>query len=242
MNPIAEALTGWSETEAIGQPLQKVFHIVNELSRQPCENPVQQVIKKGAVVGLANDTVLISRDGSEYVIADSGAPIRDADGQIIGVVMVFRDATEARLTETELLKIEKLESLGVLAGGIAHDFNNFLTGIIGNISLAKLDLEPGERILTQLNDMEKAAMRAQELTQQLLTFSKGGEPIRRPTSITRLVTESAQFALRGANVRCEFAFASDQLAAEVDEGQIVGHTCLLKEDDWLVAVHRRGCV
>ena len=220
INPIAESLTGWTEREAIGQPLQKVFQIVNELSRQPCEDPVQQVIKKGAVVGLANNTVLISRDGTEYVIADSGAPIEDADGGIIGVVLVFRDTTEARLTENELLKIEKLESLGILAGGIAHDFNNFLTGIIGNISLAKLELGPGEKILTQLNEMEKAAMRAQELTQQLLTFSKGGEPIRRPTSMTRLVNESAQFALRGTNVRCEFAFGSDLLAAEVDEGQM----------------------
>ena len=197
-----------------------MFRIVNEISRQPCESPVEQVIEKGTIVSLANHTLLMGKDGSEYIIADSGAPIRDADGDIVGVVLVFRDITEARRTEAELMKMEKLESLGVLAGGIAHDFNNFLTAIIGNISLAKLDVGPSQKISTQLNAMEKAAMRARALTQQLLTFSRGGQPVRRPIRLNDLVREAAQFALHGTNVRCVFDFGPDQLAAEADDGQI----------------------
>lgn len=102
MNPIAETLTGWKETDALQQPLTKVFHIINAKSRSVCENPVQKVIKTGAIIGLANHTALISRGGSEYQIADSAAPIIN-NGDIIGVILVFRDVTEEyRLREAEL--------------------------------------------------------------------------------------------------------------------------------------------
>ena len=220
INQVAEKLTGWKQAEAVGQPLDRVFQIVDEFTRKPCENPVQQVISQGQIVGLGNHTVLIGKDGQEIVIADSGAPIWDSEKRLIGVVLVFRDITETRRMEDEILKIEKLESLGVLAGGIAHDFNNFLAGIIGNISLAKMEATAPEPIFERLEEMEKAAMRAKNLTQQLLTFSKGGEPVRRASDLTHLVSEAIQFAIRGSNVRCEFRFDSDSLFSEVDEGQL----------------------
>jgi len=220
INRVAARLTGWQAADAVGLPLESVFHIVNEFTRRPCENPVQQVIAKGQVVGLANDTVLIGKDGREIVIADSGAPILDAGRRIIGVVLVFRDITESRRLENEILKLEKLESLGMLAGGIAHDFNNFLAGIIGNLSLAKLDARPADPIYPTLEEMEKAALRAKNLTQQLLTFSKGGEPVRNAADLVVLVEEAARFALRGANVGCAFDFTSDALFSDVDEGQV----------------------
>jgi PAS domain S-box-containing protein len=115
-NKVAEALTGWKEKEAIGMPLTEVFHIVDELTRNRCEDPVRKVIKTGGIVGLANNTMLISKDGHEYIIADSGAPIMDNQNKIIGAVLVFRDITEKRKMEEELVKAQKLESLGVLAG------------------------------------------------------------------------------------------------------------------------------
>jgi len=136
------------------------------------------------------------------------------------VISTTRDITEQRHIENELLKIEKLQSLGVLAGGIAHDFNNFLTGIIGNLSLAKLELQPGSPVLRSLNEMEKAAIRAQDLTQQLLTFSKGGEPVKHTANLGELVREAAQFSLRGSNVRCDIQVQSDLNPTDVDEGQI----------------------
>lgn len=99
MNPVAEQLTGWTETESIGRPLGEVFHIVNEETRHPADNPVDRVLREGVVIGLANHTALVARDGSERPIADSGAPIRGADGSVLGAVLVFRDVTEQRRQE-----------------------------------------------------------------------------------------------------------------------------------------------
>jgi PAS domain S-box-containing protein len=221
MNPIAEKLTGWPETVAKNRTLSEVFNVVNEMTGKPCPNPVQQILESGKIQGLSNRTLLISRDGNRYSIAHSAAPIMDADEKIVGIVLVFRDITAAQRTEAELLKMEKLRSLGVLAGGIAHDFNNFLTGIIGNLSLAQLDLDPNSRIYSRLNEMETAAMRAKDLTQQLLTFSKGGEPVKKLTQIDTLVREAALFALRGSNLRCQFDFSDDLLwPAQVDRSQV----------------------
>ena len=220
VNQVAEDLTGWKEEEAVGRPLNKVFYIVNEFDRKRCEDPVRKVLETGGIVGLANNTLLISKDGKEYVIADSAAPIRDSRNNTIGAVLVFRDITEKRRMEEELVKVQKLESLGVLAGGIAHDFNNFLTAIIGNLSLAKLDSKPGDQVVPRLNEMEKASLQAKDLTQQLLTFSKGGEPVKKVVNFPGLVKNSATFSLRGSNVRCHFSMCQNLLPVEVDEGQI----------------------
>jgi len=105
-NAVAEALTGWRSEEAVGRPLHEVFQIVNEVTRRPAPSPVERVLREGVVVGLANHTALVARDGTERPIADSGAPIRDAGGRISGVVLVFRDQTEARRAE-EALKVSE---------------------------------------------------------------------------------------------------------------------------------------
>ncbi len=133
---------------------------------------------------------------------------------------MFRDVTEKRKIGEELVKIQKLESLGVLAGGIAHDFNNFLTAIIGNLSLAMLDSKPGDQVVARLKEMEKASLQAKDLTQQLLTFSKGGEPVKKLVNFVDLVKHSATFSLRGSNVSCDFSISENLLPVEVDEGQI----------------------
>ena len=110
LNPVAEALTGWTDAEALGKPMETVFHIVNEETGEKVEDPVAKVLREGVVVGLANHTLLIARDGTRRPIADSGAPIRDENDEIIGVVLVFRDQTEERwarrMTETRSVLIE----------------------------------------------------------------------------------------------------------------------------------------
>ncbi len=219
INKVAEILTGYTEEEAVGTPLYTVFHIINERTRAPCESPVEKVLKHGSIVGLGNDTVLLSRDGTERVIADSGAPIRDQSNNIIGVVLVFRDITEKRKMEQELLRTQKLESLGILAGGIAHDFNNILSAILGNANLAKMYAED-KRTTEKLVRIEKASSQARDLTQQLLTFSKGGAPIKKTTPLRELLESSISFALRGSNVRCHFSLPKDLWPADIDEGQI----------------------
>jgi len=129
MNPVAEGLTGWKEADACNRPLDEVFHIVNESTRERVESPVAKVMRLGKIVGLANHTILIRRDGSEIAIDDSGAPIRNAAGDLTGIVMVFRDVTLERRTRSALLANEKLAVAGRLAASIAHEIHNPLDSV-----------------------------------------------------------------------------------------------------------------
>lgn len=217
LNKAAETMTGWSEVEAKGRPFSEVFHIVHEETRVERESPVADALRRGRTVELANHTVLIAKDGSERVIADSAAPIWHSEGTMMGAVLVFRDMTDKVRLEQRLMRHQKLESLGTLAGGIAHDFNNLLTAILGNISLARIS---SEDVNVLLSEAEGACVRARDLTQQLLTFSKGGAPIKRLAYLKNLVRDSAVFALRGSRVLCEFEIDEDLWPAEIDAGQI----------------------
>jgi|GEM_PF-3089262 len=221
LNPVAAQLTGCaSEEEAAGRPLSEVFNIVNEKTGEPCQNPVEKVLSTGKIVGLANHTVLIAKDGAKRSIADSAAPILDK-GAIMGVVLVFRDVTEKIRMEEELVKVEKLESVGVLAGGIAHDFNNILAAILGNINLALYSLSPeSDKVSRLLKSAEKASLRAKDLTQQLLTFAKGGAPIKKLANFLEVIRDSSEFALRGSHIKCHYQIPTDLWHLEIDTGQI----------------------
>ncbi len=220
LNAVAENLTGWSQQEAQGRPLTEIFNIIHEQTRKPCENPVEKVMASGQIIGLANHTALIARDGRERKIADSGAPIRDRDGRIIGVVLVFRDVTDKQRMEEELLKIKKLESVGILAGGIAHDFNNLLAAILGNINVALLDSDLGDGTRKLLTEAEKASIRAKALTRQLLTFSTGGQPVKKTTSIVEIIRDTAEFILHGSKISCQYSLPDDLWLVNIDMGQM----------------------
>ena len=145
-----------------------------------------------------------------------------ANTQIINnrIVIILTDITERERLHNELIKMQKLESIGVLAGGLAHDFNNILTGIMGNLSYARLMLEPGHAAGQPLESAVKASERAAELTRQLLTFAQGGEPIKKVVSLRSLVNEAVAFILRGTNVRAEISIDDAVWAIEADEGQV----------------------
>jgi len=164
--------------------------------------------------------MLLARNGVEPILAASAAPIIDQEDRGIGVVLVFQDVTVKRQTEAELLKMEKLTSLGILAGGIAHDFNNILTGILGNLSLAMLSSPRKGEIFRSLAEAEQATLRARDLVQQLLTFAKGGAPVKEVASLEDIIKDSATFACRGSQVRCDFNFPRNLWPVEVDPGQI----------------------
>lgn len=220
MNRVAEGLTGWLQFQAQGKRLGEVFTIVNERTRELFDDPVKKVLETGKIVGLENHAVLIAKDKTERLVEDSGAPICDAGGNILGVVLVFRDVTEEQKIETELQKMEKLESIGILAGGIAHDFNNILTALAGNIALAKMHMHASDNPFKKLTEAEKAITRARDLTQQLLTFSKGGAPIKASACIADIVKDSCAFALMGSKVKSELHLQDGLWTVEVDKGQI----------------------
>ncbi len=220
MNRIAEQLTSTLQIMGVGRPLTEVFRIVDVQSRAHCENPVAKVLQAHGVIELSNRNALLMQRDGERMISYSCSPIHDAQGEVIGTVLVFRDITEEKKSVEELLRAGKLESLGLLAGGIAHDFNNIMTVVIGNLSLAKLQAGPSDKIFGRLEDAEKAAVRTKDLTQQLLTFAKGGKPIKQTSSITELIREATTFASHGANVKCEFSLPDDLWPVEIDAGQI----------------------
>jgi nitrogen-specific signal transduction histidine kinase/CheY-like chemotaxis protein len=146
--------------------------------------------------------------------------VRNERSEIIGAVLVFRDVTERQRLKADVQRASKLESIGVLAGGIAHDFNNLLTAIMGNLTLAALDLEEGRNVKEYLDGAQAASLRARDLTQQLLTFSKGGDPMRSAIELPAIVEEVAQFALRGSRSKCDFSLQKDLWPANADKGQI----------------------
>ena len=169
LNPVAEALTGW-DADALGQPVEAVFRILNEATREPVENPVGKVLREGAVVGLGNHTVLIGRDGRERPIDDSGAPIRDGRGRVVGVVLVFRDITERRAAEQRLHENDrrKDEFLAMLA----HELRNPLAPIRNAAHTLTLLGQPDERLRWVSGVIERQVGLITRLVDDLLDVSR----------------------------------------------------------------------
>jgi len=221
LNSEAEKLTGWSSKEGIGQPLKSVFDVTIDLAAQAkAQKSGYRSEAQSILLNLPENVTLTSRDGNERVIEQVASPIRDNKNEVAGVVLVFRDITARQRAEAERRKAETLEQLGLLAGGIAHDFNNLLTAIIGNISLASVLLPPNDEMAERLDDAKNASLRARDLAQQLLTFARGGTPIKKTASIGKLIQDTVSFSLRGSHNRSEFEFGVDLSSAEIDAGQI----------------------
>lgn len=220
MNKIAEDLTGWSKRAAYRKPLSTVLKIRNRNLYEIKDNLVKKIIESNSVIELYDYAVLESEKGCHINITVSGSVIKNAESSLIGVVIVFKDISEKMKIEEEMRKMQKLESIGVLAGGIAHDFNNILTAILGNLSIAKLKINRDSGIFKILSEAENASMRARNLTQQLLTFAKGGAPIKQSADIAEIIEESSSFVLRGSNVSIFYKFPDNLWNCEIDKGQI----------------------
>jgi len=220
MNDAAERLTGWTSGAAIGLGVEQVCVLRHEKTRANIAMPVAGAIAQDRVLDFPLHTTLVNRQGAQCMVDGRCAPMHDLAGQAIGAVVVFRDVTERSRLEAELLRSSKLESVGILAGGIAHDFNNILTVVMGNVTLAMLDAGVMATAGRWLGEAERGVLRARDLTQQLLTFAKGGEPVRKTVRLPETVREVTEFALHGSKVRSEFRFDPDLWAADVDKGQI----------------------
>jgi PAS domain S-box-containing protein len=216
VNPKAYDLIGYEPGEILGKT---TFDFMTGDEAERFSKVVEVFISEQKPFPNLEKT-LFHKDGHPVFIETSGSPIFDSQGVLQGYHGIARNITQRKKMEEEFLRIQKLESLGVLAGGIAHDFNNLLTGILGNISLVKKGSDFQDKSYRRLDEAERASLRAKDLTGQLLTFSKGGVPIKEVASVGKIIADSASFALRGSNVRCEFNMAEDLWLAEVDEGQI----------------------
>ena len=214
VNPKTLDLTGQSEHELLSGPFTDFIH--------PDDRAMVVDRHKRRIRGEHLPSVYAFR------IVDKSGNIKWVDINTVSIIWEGRaatlnflaDITAKRKMEEEIIKVQKLESLGVLAGGIAHDFNNILTAILGNISLAKMQCQSPEKVKERLIEAEKAFSQAQGLTQQLLTFSKGGAPIKRTAHISQLIEDCCHFAVRGSNVRCELSIHTDLFTVDIDGGQI----------------------
>ncbi len=205
----AEVLTGITKEEMLGKSIS-LFFTEEELKRTPWR---YDLLKQGLIV--RNERLLTRKDSSTVQIEMNTRMMPDGNYQTF-----IRDISERIRIEDEMQKNRKLESIGILAGGIAHDFNNILTAILGNISLLKYDILPTDNKYQLLTEAEKATLRAKDLTKQLLTFSKGGEPIRENTIINDIIMDSADFVLRGSKTKCNYDFPEELWMVYIDKGQI----------------------
>lgn len=206
-------LMGYGEEDLVGRSFGDLFGIGTS-STQDIEHLAFEGELKNA------EAFVRSRDGRKIPVLLSSSAVRDGNGDMVCLVCTAQDITDRKAREDEALRTQKLESIGLLAGGIAHDFNNLLMAIMGNVTLARMHSEPGTKAFLRLAAAEKASLRAKDLTHQLLTFSRGGEPIKKAVSMQGLIRESAAFALRGSDVRCAFDLPEDLWPVAADEGQL----------------------
>jgi len=208
-------MLGYRKEDIIGRPLTD---FLTDESKRHFKKQFASLTEENVQLNL--ERVFVRKDGSVFPAALNVFAEFDDEGALIKTRTIARDVSERVKMEEELLKAQKLESIGILAGGLAHDFNNMLAGILGNVSLARLYADSNGKVTERLDEAEKASLRARDLTQQLLTFSKGGEPVKKPTAVAEVIKESSSFALRGSNVRCEYSIPEDLWPVEIDEGQI----------------------
>ena len=214
-NPAMEMITGYSLSEILSmEDFERLIHpdflsfTRDRFARRPAAEgaPPRHEFK------------IRTREGNDVWIDLSFSTITYA--KMPAVIGTFFDISDRKRAEEELARSQRLESLGVLAGGLAHDFNNILTVITGNISLARIQIADGGAADRLLKEAEMASFKARDLTQQLLTFSRGGAPIKKVTSIDELLVETVRFTLSGSNIRPEFEIDKGLWPAEVDPGQI----------------------
>lgn len=186
--------------------------IVPDLKGTPIPEAIKECVRTEQAMTIPN--IKLKHDQNEHIYEARLFPFEG------GATVFFNDVTERQLAEDERLRINKLESIGLLAGGIAHDFNNIMTGVLGYISFAKLDLPKENPVYDRLSEAEQAAIEAKALTQQLLAFAKGGAPVKEMVNISSLLVDATTFVLRGSTVRSEWDLPDDLWPVHVDTTQM----------------------
>lgn len=221
LNAVAQELSGTPKNEAIGTDINNALDLFAENTNSKIKLDVTEPGFSSGDKPYSQYARLRNKQNGTYLnILLSVAPILDTHKEILGYVCVFRDITMEKKAEEETIRMQKLESIGLLAGGLAHDFNNILSGILGNTQLARLVYEKGDSIEKYLKGIEDATKSAAALTQQLLTFAKGGEPVKKQFDIQELLEDTILFTLRGSNVKSAFFIENKLWPVNADAGQI----------------------
>jgi PAS domain S-box-containing protein len=213
-NHSGEILTGYAQEELTSRPFTEFIHpddrgmVIDRHLRRMKGEDIPNIYSFRIVDKAGNNKWV---ELSAVLITWEGKP---------AILNFLTDVTDRKRLEEERQRVDKLESVGLLAGGIAHDFNNILTSILGNISLANMEAAPGSELKNSLEQAEKASQRARALTVQLLTFSKGGAPVLKLAPLTELLKDTAGFALSGSKVKCRFSIPAGLWHAEIDAGQV----------------------
>ncbi len=218
LNPRAQELTGWKEKDAVGRKVEEVLKLYSEKGDEDTPLTPHSLEFRDSL-GPAQTAMLLTRGGDKRLVELSAAPV-SSGAAFGGLVFALRDVTRKRQMEEELSRAQRLEAIGILAGGIAHDFNNLLTVLLGNLSLLRVTAPLDAPMLSNVADAENALLRARDLTQQLLTFARGGSPVRKTASIADILADCASFVLRGSKTRCELELPDDLWPVEVDAGQM----------------------
>jgi PAS domain S-box-containing protein len=221
VNPAFERVYGYERAEVIGKTPDEIAIFADEDARVRLKPELLRAgrLRDVEVRARCKDGSIIDLVASAEIVQMAGRP---------RVLRMTRDVTDKRRAEAEravleaqLRQAQKLEALGTLAGGIAHDFNNILMAVTGNLSLARASVTPGTLPASSLAEAEEACLRARQLTWRLLTFSKGGVPVKKIVSLGPLLNEAARLATRGTNVTCRLTIAPDLWSASADDGQLV---------------------
>ena len=211
-NKSTRVAAGMSENDLKGKKCYDIFHN----SKMPPEScPMKALIHSGSL-----ETIEMEMEALDGTFLVSCTPVADENGGIKNIIHIATEITEMKRLECQAHHAQKMESIGMLAGGIAHDFNNMLAIISGNTSYLLNLYSDSEELVEVLTDIQDGTKRAQQLTQQLLTFSKGGAPLKKVTNINDLLKESTLFVLRGSNSTCNFNLSDDLWQVEVDSGQL----------------------
>ncbi len=224
MNLVAEQLTGWSFVTARNKDIKLVFNIIDSNTKELIKNPIEKVLKSSDVSYVEKNTILVSKNGISYQIADSAnaAPIKDESGTIQGVILVFSDATSQLQTEKALRRSQKMEAIGQLSGGIAHDFNNRLGIIIGYLDMLKSYVEQDEEPSKWVNTAINATLRCSDLTRQLLGFSRQNIEKKVIVNIKNEFKDLENMIARSLTpeIELKISIADDLWLVETDPGEL----------------------
>jgi len=211
-NDASEKVSGFSKSELAQRP-------INDFLEYSYQNVYREIVVKGRLI--KNVTLpFIQKNGNVISMEFSVSPLKNKEGKISGYVVIFRDITDRKRLEETIINKNKLDALGTLAGGIAHDFNNMLTSLVGNIGIAKISCKENFEALEVLSDAEAVAFKAKGLSQQLLTFAKGGVPVKTIYGLKESIVEIVNFNLRGSKFEAVFDVPDDLWKIHADEGQI----------------------